>query len=553
VIDKIDGLMFRDMIINASAAIQNVKEEINELNVFPVPDGDTGTNMSLTISAAATHMKQKTPLSIGRAAETAASAFLRGARGNSGVILSLLFRGMSKSLRDKEYARSADIAAALCEGVEVAYSAVMKPAEGTILTVSRLSSEAAWELAPDQPDIEALFEYAITIGYDALADTVNQNPVLKKAGVVDAGGKGYLVILEGMLKALRGENIEISAESSLQVREKADFAQFETEDINFAYCTEFIVERENGKEPFLLRGFLDKLGDSIVLVDDDEIIKVHVHTNEPGRVLTEALTYGSLVSTKIENMKLQHTHNIEEQGQKGETADSEIVPADGDIQEPKKKYGIVLVSAGNGLTEVFKDLGADAIITGGQTMNPSTDDILKAIESVSAEVVYVFPNNKNIILAAEQCARLSDKNIQIIPTKTIPQGISALLVFDPKVDIDNNTAAMREAMGKVRTAQITYASRDSDFDGKKIKEGEYLALIDNALLGSYSDLDTLLEGTAGTVEAFNPEFVTVFYGEDVTEEQANDCFDTLSKKLPDTEITLVYGGQPVYYYMISIE
>lgn len=546
--ELIDGVAFKDMIMNASAAIQNIREEINELNVFPVPDGDTGTNMSLTISAAVTELKKKTPASISKAAETTAGALLRGARGNSGVILSLLFRGISRSLRDKEQADSMDFAKALCEGVDAAYSAVMKPTEGTILTVSRLSSEAAFELAEEQPDVEAVLEYAISIGYNALADTVNQNPVLKKAGVIDAGGKGYLIILEGMLKSLRGESVEL-IDAAPQTKDRADFAQFETEDINFAYCTEFIVERESGKEPFLLRGFLDKLGDSIVVVDDDEIIKVHVHTNEPGTVLTEALSYGSLVSTKIENMRLQHTQTIEEQT----TAEVKPNPEPEAVAEPEKKYGIVAVSAGDGLSEVFRDLGADAIIVGGQTMNPSTDDILKAAESISSEIVYIFPNNKNIIMAAEQCARLSNKNIVIIPTKTIPQGISALLAFDPTAEPEVNTAAMTGAIRKVRTAQITYASRDSEFDGRRIKAGEYLCLIDSTLLGSYRDLGTLLESTAGAVEAFSPEFITVFYGEDVTEQQANECLEALSVRLPNVDITLVNGGQPVYYYMISIE
>lgn len=559
---QIDGAAFKDMIISANAAIQNIKEEINELNVFPVPDGDTGTNMSLTMGAAVTELKKKSPETIGKAAETTASALLRGARGNSGVILSLLFRGMSRALKDKAQATSADFAKALCDGVEAAYSAVMKPAEGTILTVSRLASEAAFEMAKDQPDVETVLEYAITVGYEALANTVNQNPVLKKAGVIDAGGKGYLIILEGMLKSLRGESVEL-IEAAPETTGKADFTQFETEDINFAYCTEFIVERENGKEPFLLRSFLDKLGDSLVVVDDDEIIKVHVHTNEPGTALTEALTYGSLISIKIENMKLQHTQTMEGQSRdtsKSETKAEAEADAEAEVKveinvssEPEKKYGIVVVSAGEGLSEVFRDLGADAIIVGGQTMNPSTDDILKAVESVNAEIIYIFPNNKNIIMAAEQCAHLSEKNIIIIPTKTIPQGITALLDFDPTAEPDTNTATLIEAAKRVKTAQITYASRDSDFDGKQIKAGEYLALLDSSILGNYSEIDTLLESAAGAIKALNPEFITIFYGEDVNEQQANECSEILMSRLPGVEISLIYGGQPVYYYMISIE
>lgn len=536
--DKISGTQYKDMIINAYAAIENVKIEINDLNVFPVPDGDTGTNMSLTIGAAAAELKKCTPATIGNAAEVTASALLRGARGNSGVILSLLFRGISKHLKDKAYATSSDLAAALHHGVDAAYSAVMKPAEGTILTVSRLSAAGALELSADQPDIETVLEYALAVGREALADTVNQNPVLKKAGVIDAGGMGYLVILEGMLKSLKGEIIQRQTEDTATA-DRADFAQFDAADIKFTYCTEFIINRGNGKEPHILKGFLNRLGDSIVVADDDEIIKVHVHTNDPGTVLTEALTYGALATVKIENMRLQHTQIL--------GAESIDVPA------AEKSFAIVVVSAGEGLSEVFRDLGTDAIITGGQTMNPSTDDILKAISDTAARTVFLFPNNSNIIMAAQQCVPLTDKHIIIIPTETIPQGVSALLAFDPLESEDANIAAMTETMDNVRTAQITYASRDSDFDGRMIKAGEYLALIDNSILDSRPDLATLIESTADAVEAFSPEFITVFYGEEVSEEDAGKCVAVLSSKLPDTEISLIYGGQPVYYYMISIE
>lgn len=544
-IEKIGGVEFKDMVINAAAAIDHEKEQLNELNVFPVPDGDTGTNMSLTIASAATALRGGVPATIGQAADRTAAALLRGARGNSGVILSLLFRGFSKSLKDKSEADAMELAAALAEGVEAAYKAVMKPAEGTILTVSRMAAHAAVAYAADARDIDMLLQRAIEAGYAALAETTEQNPVLKKAGVIDAGGKGYLIILEGFLKSLRGEIVE--PVTAAEPRERAQFSAFETEDIHFAYCTEFIVQRENGKEPYLLRGFLDKLGDSIVVVDDDEIIKVHVHTNEPGHVLTEALTYGSFLTVKIENMKQQHTETLAKEARE-EAAPEETAPA-----EPGKDFGVVIVSVGSGINDVFKDLGADAIITGGQTMNPSTEDILKAIDSTPARVVFVFPNNKNIIMAAQQCIGMTEKDVVIIPTKTVPQGVSALLAFDPSATAEENTTSMTEAMKRVHTAQITCASRDSAFDGLEIKDGEYLALLDSAILGSGSDLAVLIDRTADALAGASPEFVTVFYGEDVDETEALKWAEVLAQKLPNAEIATVYGGQPVYHYMISAE
>lgn len=544
-LDRISGKEYKDMIINAYAAIENIKSEINNLNVFPVPDGDTGTNMTLTMGAAVAELKKSAPSAIGKASEITANSLLRGARGNSGVILSLLFRGMAKYLKDKDYATSRDFAQALNFGVDAAYSAVMKPAEGTILTVSRITAQGATELSADQPDVITVMEYALSVGREALADTINQNPVLQMAGVIDAGGMGYLAILEGMIKSLKGEIIEPQAPQSSERPVHA--AVFDTQDITFTYCTEFIVNRETGKNPHRLKSFLDRLGDSIVVIDDDELIKVHFHTNEPGVALTEALTYGALVSVKIENMRLQHTAAFNEEAASKSSDTPEIA------QAPEKDFGIVVVSAGEGLSEVFKDLGADIAISGGQTMNPSTDDILTAISNIAAKTVFVFPNNNNIIMAAQQCIPLSDKNVIVIPTKSIPQGVSALLAYDKLASEDDNISSMTAAIQNVKTAQITNASRDCDFDGKMINAGEYLAIIDDSLLDSRPSLDCLIESAADAIATLEPEYITVFYGEDVSEEDAGKCLATLSEKLPDAEITLIYGGQPVYYYMISIE
>lgn len=546
--EAIDGAALAQMIVHGAACISAQKQPINELNVFPVPDGDTGTNMSMTINAAAAELRKKHADGVGAAAQINANALLRGARGNSGVILSLLFRGFAKALKDKETADGADLAIALDYGVATAYKAVMKPAEGTILTVSRMAARRAAEAARENRAIESVLDEAIKEGRIALADTVNQNPVLKKAGVVDAGGKGFLVILQGMLDELRGlpmpEGVE---EETGGVKEHADFGSFSAEDIKFGYCTEFICSRDTKKDPEALRGFLSALGDSLVLVDDDEIIKVHVHTNHPGRVLEEAITYGALLTVKIENMREQHTEILEE---------NSAAPKAGarGSAVPEKKYGFVSVCAGDGLAAVFRDLGTDGIISGGQTMNPSTEDILREIDRTPAEIVYVLPNNKNIIMAAEQCIPLAEgKKIVVLPTKTIPQGIAALLAFDPEGSEEDNTRAMTEAMGNVRTAQITYAARDSDFDGFDIHEGDYLALAESALFGTDRDLGTLVERLAQAEPQQQAEFITIFYGEDVSEEDAQKTYEIFQSACPEAELTLLSGGQPVYYYLISAE
>ena len=463
-IQSVTGTLFRDMVINAAAAIEKEKQQINELNVFPVPDGDTGTNMSLTIGAGATALKSADVTTISKAADLTANALLRGARGNSGVILSLLFRGIAKSLKEMTAASPSDFADALQSGVAAAYKAVMKPTEGTILTVSRISADAACDFAQTDCDMISLLEHVIEVGNDVLAQTVDMNPVLKKAGVVDAGGKGYICILEGMLAALKGETIEFSAPGSTEVNDKADFSAFDNEEIVFTYCTEFIVSRENNQNPETLREYLSGIGDSIVLVDDDELIKVHVHTNSPGAVLTQALTYGSLLTVKIENMREQHNEKlraeIESDAQKSTSA------------KPEKKYGFVAVCEGSGMEDVFNSLGVDGIITGGQTMNPSTQSILEKIEATPAEIVYVFPNNKNIIMAANQCVPLTEKKVVVIPSKTVPQGIAAMLCADTTLEEDDLTATFTDAIAGVHTAQITLAARDSDYDGHAIHAGE---------------------------------------------------------------------------------
>ena len=535
-IEKIDGLALKKMFIAAAVTLDGFKEEINELNVFPVPDGDTGSNMSMTIGNAMTELQKSEPDSVTKTADIAASALLRGARGNSGVILSLLFRGFAKSVKEKKSIDAAEMAEAFREGVSTAYKAVMKPAEGTILTVSRLAAEAACTAAESETDIEKVFEHMLAVGGEALADTINQNPVLKKAGVIDAGGKGYLIIIEAMLASLQGKEFvvpELSAAS--QPREKADFSDFDTGDIKFAYCTEFIIGRENDKDPQLLRVFLDKLGDSIVVVDDDEIIKVHVHNNCPGVVITEALTYGHLITVKIENMKLQHTEAIEMQSADApETEDS--------VAQPEKTIGVVAVCVGEGLEALFRDLGADGIISGGQTMNPSTEDILKEINSTPAQTVFVLPNNKNIVLAAEQCVGMSEKNVIVIPTSTVPQGVTAMLALDPEAEAEANREAMNEAIGTVHTVTLTYAARNSVFDDIEIVEGDYLAMLENKLLAAGAELEAIEKEIGSSLASFEPEIVSVYYGEDVTEEQARALAEVLQELMPDAEVSAISGG-----------
>lgn len=556
--DTINGAMFKEMLLFGTVSIAQAQQAINDLNVFPVPDGDTGTNMSLTIQTAAQELKKIEPATVDQAASVTASALLRGARGNSGVILSLLFRGISKELKGCKEADGAAFAAALQEGVAAAYNAVMKPAEGTILTVSRLAAERAVNAAEEHNSVEYVIEQAIAQGEITLAQTTDMNPVLKKAGVVDAGGKGFLLILGGMLSALRGEERPELTEENAQ--EKADFAMLNEEDITFTFDTVFIV-RKSGRsiEPF--RRFLDGIGDSLVIGEDDEAFKVHVHTDIPGEALTEAQKYGTLELAKIENMrtqaqqlaaggKAQSTDDLEAIEQELEAAEHENAGE----AEPEKDFGFLAVCAGEGLANVFIDLGADGVISGGQTMNPSTESILKEIEKVPAHTVFVLPNNKNIIMAAQQCIGLTEKTVVVIPTASIPQGVSAMMAVDPDMsDADAIAKAMTDAAQCVSTAQITYAARNSDFDGFDIHEGDYLALLDGKLLGTDRDVSALLDGLSDEAASREAEFITVFYGEDVNEEDAHKACDAFTRKCPDAEVNLICGGQPVYYYIISIE
>lgn len=556
--DTINGAMFKEMLLFGTVSIAQAQQAINDLNVFPVPDGDTGTNMSLTIQTAAQELKKIEPATVDQAASVTASALLRGARGNSGVILSLLFRGISKELKGCKEADGAAFAAALQEGVAAAYNAVMKPAEGTILTVSRLAAERAVNAAEKHNSVEYVIEQAIAQGEITLAQTTDMNPVLKKAGVVDAGGKGFLLILGGMLSALRGEERPELTEENAQ--EKADFAMLNEEDITFTFDTVFIV-RKSGRsiEPF--RRFLDGIGDSLVIGEDDEAFKVHVHTDIPGEALTEAQKYGTLELAKIENMrtqaqqlaaggKAQSTDDLEAIEQELEAAEHENAGE----AEPEKDFGFLAVCAGKGLANVFTDLGADGVISGGQTMNPSTESILKEIKKVPAHTVFVLPNNKNIIMAAQQCIGLTEKTVVVIPTASIPQGVSAMMAVDPDMsDADAIAKAMTDAAQCVSTAQITYAARNSDFDGFDIHEGDYLALLDGKLLGTDRDVSALLDGLSDEAASREAEFITVFYGEDVNEEDARKACDAFTRKCPDAEVNLICGGQPVYYYIISIE
>ena len=539
----INGGDLRRLIISAAASIEIHKQALNELNVFPVPDGDTGTNMSMTINSAAADLRKAEEPELYAASKIAASAMLRGARGNSGVILSLLFRGISKKLKGSQVCDGVLWADALQEGVDAAYNAVMKPAEGTILTVARLAAAAARNAAQENNHIEFVMEAAIEEAQKALANTVNQNPVLKKAGVVDAGGKGWVFALEAMLSALRGEDIVAPEDGGEPaVKDHADFSDFNTEDITFTYCTEFIISRENENDPEKLREFLSSIGDSLVLVDDEEIIKVHVHTNDPGRALHEAVEYGSFVTVKVENMRLQHTEKV--------MSEQELAPQ---IAEPVKPVGVVAVCAGAGLADVFSNLGVDAIISGGQTMNPSTQDILEAVNTVPAETVFVLPNNKNIIMAAQQVDALTPKNVVVIGSKTVPQGVTAMLSFNPEGSVEENTQAMTEVLGTVETMQITYAARNSDFDGYDIHEGDYLAMVGSSLFGTSQDIKVLLRSLAEKVRDEGREFVTIYYGEDIKEKHAQKTADLFAEICPDADVNLINGGQPVYYYMISAE
>ena len=540
--NKINGEDYRKLIITAAQYLEDNKEEVNELNVFPVPDGDTGSNMSMTVVKAAEElMKQGEEMTLAEVADKTAKAMLHGARGNSGVIISLLFRGIAKGLINAEEADGIAWANALKNGVEAAYSAVDRPAEGTILTVARCCAEAADKAAKENNNFEYVLQSVISAAETALANTVNQNPVLEKAGVVDAGGKGWVLVLQAMLDALNADGIklELKPVSPAKTKEKADFSSFETEDITFGFCTEFIVRKNvSDEDSSALKSYLNGMGDSLVMIDDGEIIKVHVHTNEPHAVLGEALKYGIYETVKVENMRTQHTNKL--------------------VDAPKKelkKYGFVSVSNGAGMNSVFEELGIDKIVSGGQTMNPSTEDLSDAVNAVDAETVFIFPNNKNIIMTANQVAELiDDKKIVVIPTRSVPQGFSAMLGYDEDASVEDNLASMTECAHNVDTMQITYAARNSNFDDMDIEEGDYLALLNDKLLTSNKDLNVIFGSLISKIKENGKTFVSIYYGEGVSEDEASKTADIFAAELGSgVEVNLVNGAQPVYFYVISAE
>ena len=565
---KINGALYRSMVIEGALAIAEKKEQANELNVFPVPDGDTGTNMSMTMGSAMAEMEKLAEPTLAKAADATASALLRGARGNSGVILSLLFRGMAKKLRETDEADGRTLALALREGVDTAYKAVMKPAEGTILTVSRVAAQKTVEQcqADDSLSAEQVLAAIVEHGRAALAETVHQNPVLEKAGVVDAGGQGIMVIFEGMGKVFHGEAIVAGGEAvpnkaklSTANAGKGVFTDdlMKVEDIKNGYCTQFLLHKDEGASVARLRAFLESNGDSVVVIEDDDVANCHVHTSDPGMMLSEAIKYGYLTNFKIENMHEQflarqkQAKGLEKQAEAEENQTSEFTYA---AVDPEREYGFVAVAAGEGLKAVFGDLGVDAVVSGGQTMNPSTEDILAAIQSVPAKTVLVLPNNKNIIMASEQAQKLADRKVIVLPTRTVPQGMTAMLNFDPDLKPEENAVAMMQAADHVNTGLITYAARDSEFDGKPIKKGEIMALENGKIVATGTDLVKTTYRLARAMKKKDTQFITVISGCDVSDEDAEKTTDLVRAKCGgNIEVSHISGGQPVYYYMISVE
>ncbi len=543
-----DGTQFSKLFASGAACICNAKQECNELNVFPVPDGDTGTNMSMTMDAGVKELRPEMT-HVGQAVGVVAQGLLRGARGNSGVILSLLFRGFAKSVKELETVDGLAFAMAMSEGVDTAYRAVMKPAEGTVLTVSRVSARHAVEYAATDSDLERVIIAMLAKAEEALTETVHQNPVLEKAGVVDAGGYGFCLILRGMLLALQGNPVKREDDTGTHVNVAANFADFSGEDILFGYCTEFIIKRVNNKKDSArLQAFLETCGDSLVFVEDETIIKVHVHTDNPGRVLAQAISYGELTAIKVENMREQHTEQIIKQDTQSPKPVLRVEP-----QQQEEEYGFVGVCAGAGLAAVLRDLGVAHIVEGGQTMNPSTQEILDCIKNTNAKTIFVLPNNKNIIMAAEQCIPLTEKTVVVIPSKNVPQGITAMLNFDPEQDVETNRQNMTSAMDTVTSALITVAARDSQFDGNDITEGDHMALINGALASTHPLQSAVLEQVGEQLEAHGPSFVTVYFGEGVEETLAQAAAGILQSKLPEATVQVIDGGQPVYSFIISAE
>ena len=549
----VTGVMFRDAIISASNNIANSRQAVDALNIFPVPDGDTGTNMSMTIGNAAKEMATlPDDCTLEEASSRCASALLRGARGNSGVILSLIFRGFSKAFKGVEEADGNDIARAFEKAVDAAYKAVMKPTEGTILTVIREAKDAAVEMAAIQNDALEVSFAALQAARAALAKTPELLPVLKKAGVVDAGGQGLVLIFEGMESVWDNNAIVQLLDDSKSKEESKSTVAAADEEIKFAYCSEFLIEKSDSakeKDPLKLRAYLESIGDCVVVVDDKDIIKVHVHSNEPGNVIQSALKYGQLINIKIDNMRYQH-----ENAELGTKSEEEVVKPQ--VQAPENDYGFVAVCAGDGLKELFTDLGADYVVSGGQTMNPSTDDILGAVMATPAKTVFVLPNNKNIIMAAEQAIPLAnDRKVIVLQTRTVPQGISAMLAFDDTLSTEENQMAMMEAAERVETASVTFAARDSEVDGQKVKEGEIMGLCNGKIKFIGKDVAEITIKAAEKLFKKNEHsLITIFYGADASEEQAAQVEAALSEKYgSDVEISTVNGGQPIYYFIISVE
>ena len=562
----ITGQTLRDAILSGANNIANQRVRVDELNVFPVPDGDTGTNMSMTIGAARGELEAlPDTCTVAEASKTAASAMLRGARGNSGVITSLLFRGFSKALKGKDEASAEDLANALKMGVEAAYKAVMKPTEGTILTVSRLAAEKAAECT--EMEIPAMWDATLAAGQAALEDTPNLLPVLKKAGVVDAGGQGIMFIFEGMKQVFDGGEIVAGAEVAAKPKVSTEAAGkgvftddlMKVEDIKNGYCTQFLINKNEGASAAKMRAFAESNGDSVVCIEDDDVINLHVHTADPGKILSEAIKYGYLTNFKIENMHEQFLAR-QKQGkslEKQASAEKKPDPASEFVYaavDPSRDYGFVAVAAGEGLKAVFTDLAADAVVSGGQTMNPATEDILAAIQSVPAKTVFVLPNNKNIIMAAEQAQKLADRQVVVLPTRTVPMGITALLNFDPSATVETNTINMMSAADKVSTGLITYAARDSEYDGKRIRKGEIMALENGKIVSTSNDITKATYRLARGMCKKDSSFVTIISGCDVSDEDAEKVTEIVKAKCPNhVEVSHIRGGQPVYYYMISVE
>ena len=566
----ISGKILRDAIISGANNINNQRSRVDELNVFPVPDGDTGTNMGMTVGAAVRELQaMDDSCTVGEAAKTAASAMLRGARGNSGVITSLLFRGFSKALEGKKEADASDIVAALKKGVEGAYKAVMKPTEGTILTVARVASEEA--AACGKEDVAELWDVVMTAGQKALEDTPNLLPVLKKAGVVDAGGQGIMIIFEGMGKVFHGEAIVAGGEAvpnkaklSTENAGKGVFTDdlMKVEDIKNGYCTQFLINKYEGASAAKMRAFAESNGDSVVCIEDDDVINLHVHTADPGKILSEAIKYGYLTNFKIENMHEQFLARQKQAKGLEKQAEAEEKAAETGAKEtfvyaavdPDRAYGFVAVAAGDGLKSVFEDLGVDAVVSGGQTMNPATEDILAAIQSVPAKTVLVLPNNKNIIMAAEQAEKLADRKVLVLPTRTVPQGMTAMLNFDPEAAPEENAVNMMAAAEKVATGLITYAARDSEFDGRPIRKGEIMALENGKIVATGSDITKMTYRLARSMKKKDSQFITVISGAEVSEEDAEHTTELVQSKCGSSvEVSHIHGGQPVYYYMLSVE